>query len=55
MLHQSSHEGARMLLAGSVVGVWNGWGYGIAIFRALNLQSSEPEIWQKLEGKELGP
>ena len=29
------------------MGVWNGWGYGIAIFRALNLQFSEPEIWQK--------
>ena len=30
-----------------IVGVWNGWGYGIAIFRALNLQISEPEIWKK--------
>ena len=29
------------------LGVWNGWGYGIAIFRALNFQISEPEIWQK--------
>ena len=29
------------------MGVWNGWGYGIAIFRALNFQISEPEIWQK--------
>ena len=29
------------------MGLWNGWGYGIAIFRALNLQISEPEIWQK--------
>ena len=28
--------------------VWNGWGCGIAIFRALNFQISEPEIWQKL-------
>ena len=34
-------------LGGSLVGVWNGWGYGIAIFRALNFQISEPEIWQK--------
>ena len=23
------------------MGVWNGWGYGIAIFRALNFQISE--------------
>ena len=29
------------------MGVWTGWGYGIAIFRALNFQISEPEIWQK--------
>ena len=29
------------------LGVWNGWGYGIAIFRALSFQISEPEIWQK--------
>ena len=29
------------------MGVCNGWGYGIAIFRALNFQISEPEIWQK--------
>ena len=29
------------------MGVWNGWGYGIAIFRALKLQISEPETWQK--------
>ena len=34
-------------IGGSLVGVWNGWGYGIAIFRALNFQISEPEIWQK--------
>ena len=34
-------------VGGSLVWVWNGWGYGIAIFRALNLQISEPEIWQK--------
>ena len=32
---------------GSLVGVWNGWGYGIAFSRALNFQISEPEIWQK--------
>ena len=25
------------------MGVWNGWRYGIAIFRALNFQISEPE------------
>ena len=30
------------------MGVWNGWGYGIALFRALNFQISEPEIWQKI-------
>ena len=24
------------------MGVWNGWGYGIAFFRALNFQISEP-------------
>ena len=30
------------------MGVWNGWGYGIAFFRALGFQISEPEIWQKL-------
>ena len=29
------------------LGVWNGWGYGIAFFRALNFQISEPEIRQK--------
>ena len=29
------------------MGVWNGWGYGIAVFRALKFQISEPEIWQK--------
>ena len=30
------------------MGVWNGWGYGIAFFRALKFQISEPEkIWQK--------
>ena len=28
------------------MGVWNAWGYGIASFRALNFQMSEPEIWQ---------
>ena len=28
------------------MGVWNGWGYGIAFFRALNFQISEPEILQ---------
>ena len=32
---------------GSLVGVWNGWGYGIAFFRALKFKISEPEIWQK--------
>ena len=30
------------------MGVWNGWGYGIAFFWALNFQISEPEIWQKV-------
>ena len=30
------------------MGVWNGWGYGIAFFRALNFQISEPEILQKI-------
>ena len=30
------------------MGVWNGWGYGIALFRALTFQISEPEIWQKI-------
>ena len=34
-------------VGGSLVGVWNGWGYGLAIFRALNSQISEPEMWQK--------
>ena len=29
------------------MGVWNGWGYGIAFFRALKFQFSEPEILQK--------
>ena len=33
-------------IGGSLVGVWNGWGYGIAFFRALNFQISEPEILQ---------
>ena len=35
------------MLGGSLVGVWNGWGYGIAFFRALNFEISEPEIWRK--------
>ena len=26
------------------MGVWNGWGYGIAFFRALKFKISEPEI-----------
>ena len=34
-------------LGGSLVGVWNGWGYGIAFFRALKFQISEPEICGK--------
>ena len=42
-----SKNHAPLLLGGSLVGVWNGWGYGIAVFRALNFQISEPEIWQK--------
>ena len=25
------------------MGVWNGWGYGIAFFRALKFRTSEPE------------
>ena len=29
------------------MGVWNGWGYGIAILRALNFQISEPGIWKE--------
>ena len=29
------------------MGVWNGWGYGIAFFRALKFQISGPEIWQE--------
>ena len=29
------------------MGVWNGWGYGIAFFRALNFPISEPEICRK--------
>ena len=24
------------------MGVWNGWGYGVAMFQALNFQISEP-------------
>ena len=28
------------------MGVWNGWGYGIAIIRALNFKF-RTEIWQK--------
>ena len=30
------------------MGVWNGWGYGITFFRALNFQISEPEIRRNL-------
>ena len=30
------------------MGVWNGWGYGIAFFRALKFQISEPEILTKI-------
>ena len=39
----------RLCLGVILVGVWNGWGYGIAIFRALKFQisDSEPEIWRK--------
>ena len=46
LLHQHVAVLAWNMLGGSLVGVWNGWGYGIAIFRALNFQISEPEIWQ---------
>ena len=38
--------GEGIYVGGSLVGVWNGWGYGIAFFRALNFEISEPEIWQ---------
>ena len=41
-------RGLPPFVGGSLVGVWNGWGYGIAIFRALNFETSEPEIWQKI-------
>ena len=35
----------RRGIGGSLVGVWNGWGYyGIAIFRALNFHSSKPKL-----------
>ena len=34
-------------LGGSLVGVWNGWGFGIAFFRALNFQIPEPESFCK--------
>ena len=40
-----SKKNTKRKLGGSLVGVWNGWGYGIAFFRALNFQISEPEIW----------
>ena len=30
------------------MGVWNGWGYGIAFFRALKFKILEPEIWPKI-------
>ena len=39
-------EKTAILIGGSLVGVWNSWGYGIAFFRALKFQISEPEIWQ---------
>ena len=42
MTHLTNHK-----IGGSLVGVWNGWGYGIACFRALNFQISEPEFWRK--------
>ena len=29
------------------MGVWNGWGYGLACFQASNFQISEFEIWRK--------
>ena len=41
------HPKPVTLIGGSLAGVWNGWGYGIAFFRALNFQISEPEILQK--------
>ena len=46
-LSRQPPRGQPLSFGGSLVGVWNGWGYGIAIFRALNFQISEPEIWQK--------
>ena len=44
--HTWGHDGPPWV-GGSLVGVGNGWGYGIAFFRALNFQNSEPEIWQE--------
>ena len=32
----------------NLMGVWNGWGYGIAFFRPLKFQISGPEIWRKI-------
>ena len=46
-MHAAITSRARPSLGGSLVGVWNGWGYGIAFFRALNFQISEPEFWRK--------
>ena len=31
------------------MGVWNGWGYGIAFFGALKFQTSDPEIWANID------
>ena len=43
---RTENKMSNCTLGVSLVGVWNGWGYGIAFFRALNFLISEPEIWQ---------
>ena len=41
---QGDYSASQSSSGGSLVGLWNGWGYGIAFFRSLKFQISEPEI-----------
>ena len=49
-LPHSQGCGPRTQLGGSLVGVWNGWGYGIAFFRALKYRSLKFGIYRSFCG-----
>ena len=47
-LRQATHlKATHPNIRGSLVGVGNGWGCGVAFFQALHSQVSEPDIWQR--------